>query len=119
VGDAFVELDALSEKGERFDVVVVDPPSFAHKQADVPGALQAYGALTRLALGVVRPGGLLVQASCSSRVSAEAFTATVEGAARSVRRPLDVVRRTGQPLDHPVGFPEGAYLKAVFARVPG
>ena len=119
VGDAFVELDALAARGERFDVVVVDPPSFAHKQSDVAGALQAYAALTRLALGVVRPDGLLVQASCSSRVSADAFTAAVEGAARAARRPLDVVRRTGQPLDHPVGFPEGAYLKAVFARVPG
>ncbi len=119
VGDAFAELEALRAQGARFDVVVVDPPSFAHKQADVPGALQAYGSLTRLALGVLRPDGLLVQASCSSRVSADAFTAAVEGAARAARRPLDVVRRTGQPIDHPVGFPEGAYLKAVFARVPG
>ncbi len=68
--DAFAGLARLASEGRRFDLVVVDPPAFAQQQAAVPGALLAYERLTRLALGVLRPGGTLVSASCSSRVSA-------------------------------------------------
>jgi 23S rRNA (cytosine1962-C5)-methyltransferase len=119
VGDAFEVLDTLGAAGERYDVVVVDPPSFASRQADVPGALRAYRALTRLAVGLLDPGGLLVQASCSSRVGTDEFVAAVHDAARRAGRPLREERVTAHPGDHPVGFAEGAYLKAVFGRVPG
>jgi len=117
VGDAFEAMAALGDRGDRYGVVVVDPPSFAHKAADVPAAVRAYAALTRLAVRLLEPGGLLVQASCSSRVSEDVFAATVLEAAAGAGRPLGAIVRTGQPSDHPVGFPEGAYLKAVFARV--
>lgn len=116
-GDAFTVMADLVAAGERFDVVVVDPPSFAHDQAGVRTALGAYGRLTDLAVRLVRDGGLLVQASCSSRVTADEFQATVERAATRAGVGLDGVRRTGHPVDHAVGFPQGAYLKAVFARV--
>jgi 23S rRNA (cytosine1962-C5)-methyltransferase len=76
----------------------------------------AYQRLTRLGLRVLRPGGLLVQASCSARVGAERFHGAILAAARGEGRPLEEVERTGHPLDHPVGFPEGAYLKCLFAR---
>ena len=116
-GDAFEELAALAAAGRRFDLVVVDPPSFAANQRSVPGALRAYGRLTRLALGVLAPDGLLFQASCSSRVPEEAFLDAVHGAARRAGVQLDEVARTGHPADHPIAFPEAAYLKAVVARV--
>lgn len=117
VGDAFEVMEDLARNGESFDVVVVDPPSFASRAADVPGALRAYGTLTRLAVALVRTGGTLVQASCSSRVSSGDFYGMVERAAQRSGVELVDQERTGQPIDHPVEFPEGAYLKALFARV--
>ena len=116
-GDAFDVMAAMARRGRRFDVVVVDPPSFAARQASVGAARRAYGRLTTLALALVEPGGLLVQASCSSRVTSDEFVDTVFTAAHAAGHHLTPVARTGHPLDHPIGFPEGAYLKALFARV--
>jgi 23S rRNA (cytosine1962-C5)-methyltransferase len=119
VGDAFEVMDALGRRvardADRFDLVVIDPPSFAMSQGNVDRALRAYAKLTRLGVALLRPGGLLVQASCSSRVTADDFYATVLDAARRADRPLHEVRRTGHAVDHPIGFPQGAYLKALFA----
>jgi 23S rRNA (cytosine1962-C5)-methyltransferase len=114
-GDAFEVLAALAAAGERYDVVIVDPPSFAQNQAAVERAIRAYTRLTHLSLGVLAPGGTLVQCSCSSRVTADQFFDAVHAAARAARRPLVELRRTGHPVDHPIGFEHGAYLKAVYA----
>ncbi|MBK7021043.1 MAG: class I SAM-dependent rRNA methyltransferase [Candidatus Microthrix parvicella] len=117
VGDAFEVMSTLARSGAGYDVVVIDPPSFAQKQSSVEGAVRAYARLTHLALPLLRPGGVLVQASCSSRVSADQFFAAVLGAADVAGDQLDELARTGADLDHPVTFPEGAYLKAGFWRV--
>ena len=123
VGDAFDVLAAFDRRAQsdadRFDVVVLDPPSFASRQSQVDRALRAYSALTRLGVALLRPGGVLVQASCSSRVTADQFFETVLEAARHAGRPLREIRRTGHAVDHPIGFPQGAYLKALFARTGG
>ena len=117
VGDAMTVMAEMAAEGRTFDVVVVDPPSFARRRSQVEGALRAYARLTRLALDLVEPGGVLVQASCSSRVTTEEFHAVVLAAAdESDRRLLDVLR-TGHALDHPIGFPEGEYLKGIVATV--
>lgn len=113
VGDAFEVLTALARAGRTFDLVVVDPPSFAQSQAQVAGALRAYRRLTALALELVRPGGKLFQASCSSRVSTEDFAAAVHAEAASRGVSVTELARTAHPVDHPVGFPQGAYLKAL------
>jgi 23S rRNA (cytosine1962-C5)-methyltransferase len=115
--DAFEGLEQLHKAGRRFDMVIVDPPSFAKSAAEVAGALAAYARLTRLALNVVRVGGVLVMASCSSRVTAEDFFATVTNTARDSGRFLVHITYTRHALDHPIGFPEGAYLKCLFATV--
>jgi 23S rRNA (cytosine1962-C5)-methyltransferase len=115
-GDAFAVMRDLARRGERYDLVVVDPPSFTAKAADVPAARRAYGELTQLAVRLLRPGGRLVQASCSARIGPDEFVAVVTAAARAAGRPLRDVQRTRHALDHPIGFPEGAYLKAVFAH---
>lgn len=119
VGDAFEVMARLARAGRDYDLVVVDPPSFARRQADIERAVHAYGRLSRLALRLVRPGGTLVQASCSSRVTADRFFATVLAAADAAGRPLSEIIRIGHDVDHPVTFPEGAYLKAGFWRVGG
>ncbi len=118
VADAFREMDRLVHRGRKFDVVIIDPPSFAQRRDDIDRALGAYAKLTDLGVRLVAPGGLIVQSSCSSRVDALQFHATVARAAAKAGRPWEELRRTGHALDHPVTFPEGAYLKAVFARVP-
>lgn len=113
--DAFAALAAM--RTERpFDLVVLDPPAFAQKQSDIARALAAYARLTALGLGVLARGGTLVAASCSSRVPADDFFATVQRTAREAGRVLCAVERTGHAVDHPIGFPEGAYLKCLFAR---
>ncbi len=117
VGDAFDVMAGLRRRGERFDVVVVDPPSFAPRQASVVGALAAYRRLTDLAVRLVEDGGLLVQASCSSRVRADDLFAEIHATASEAGYRLEELRRSGHPVDHPVGFQHGAYLKALFARV--
>ncbi len=118
VEDAFEGLARLGKSRRRFDVVIVDPPAFARRQTQVVPALAAYARLTRMSLGVLRPGGTLVQASCSSRVGAEPFFEEVNRAAAQAGRPLREIERTGHPLDHPVGFKEGEYLKCLFAVAP-
>jgi 23S rRNA (cytosine1962-C5)-methyltransferase len=115
VGDAFEVMDQL--RGETHGVVVVDPPSFAHKQADVDRAMRAYIKLTSLAVPLVRPGGVLVQSSCSSRVTVEEFEDSVLGAIRRSGRLVKAIERTGHPIDHPIGFDEGAYLKTLFVTL--
>ena len=115
VDDAFDGLRKLADSGQHFTLVIVDPPSFAKSADEIDSALAAYERLTYAALDVLAPEGLLVMASCSSRVSAERFFDTVLRAAQGARRPLKEIERTGHALDHPVGFPEGVYLKCLFA----
>ena len=118
-GDAFEVLDAHAAAGRRYGVVVIDPPSFASRATQVDGALRAYADLTRLGMAVVAPGGMLVQSSCSSRVTPQAFHDTVLRTAASTGRTVQEWARTGHAVDHPVSFPEGRYLKTLFARVDG
>ena len=119
VGDAFETLARLSKRRRAYDLVILDPPSFAKTQAEVPRALGAYRRLARLALAVLAPKGVLVFACCSGHVAEDAFFAAVHQAARAMHRPLRELARTRQPPDHPVTFPEGAYLKCLFATVGG
>jgi 23S rRNA (cytosine1962-C5)-methyltransferase len=116
--DAFEILARYKKEGRRFDLVVCDPPAFAKSQKAVEGALSGYASLNRAALAVLAPGGLLVTASCSARVSAEQFFDAVKEAAFKARVDLQVVAETRQPPDHPVSpqFREGRYLKAIVLR---
>ncbi len=115
--DAFEVLADMHLQGRLFDMVIIDPPMFAQNQAQIEAALSAYRRLTCLGLAVLRPGGTLVQASCSSRVDAETFFGSIHQAAGEIGRKLTEIERTGHALDHPIGFKEGAYLKCMFAKV--
>jgi 23S rRNA (cytosine1962-C5)-methyltransferase len=115
--DAFEVLARLAAEKRKFDLVIIDPPMFAQNQSQIAGALQAYGQLTRLGLAVLRPGGVLVQASCSSRVETQAFFNCIHQAARACNRRLTEIERTAHALDHPITYKEGAYLKCLFARL--
>ncbi|BDG01609.1 class I SAM-dependent rRNA methyltransferase [Anaeromyxobacter oryzae] len=116
--DCFDLLARYKKEGRRFDLVVCDPPAFAKSQKAVDAAIAGYASLNRAALAVVAPGGLLVTASCSARVTAEQFTDAVKEAAYKARVDLALVRETRQPPDHPVSlqFREGRYLKCLVLR---
>ncbi len=113
--DAFEVLTRMSSQKRLFDVVIIDPPMFAQSEKQVEAAISAYRKLTRLGLSVLRSGGTLVQASCSSRVDADTFFDSIHQTTRESSRRLTEIERTGHALDHPVGFKEGAYLKCLFA----
>ena len=114
-GDAFELLHHLVQNGHKYEMVILDPPTFAKNKAEVENALKAYHRLTRLGLSVLVSEGIIVQASCSSRVTATVFFDVVHQAARQIGRPLKEIERTGHALDHPIAFPEGEYLKCLFA----
>ena len=117
VGDAFEVMQAMGKKHRRFGLVIVDPPSFASKPSELERAVRSYSRLTRLALDLVDDGGVLVQSSCSSRVPAEEFFAAVHQSAEASRYRISEILRSAHAPDHPIGFPEGAYLKTLVARV--
>ncbi len=116
VDDAFDVMDELVRSGERYGVIIVDPPSFASKQAHVHRARASYRRLTRAAVELLAPGGTIVQCSCSSRVSEDVFNADVRAELARSSRTFSSVDVTGHPIDHPVTFSEGRYLKAIFAH---
>jgi 23S rRNA (cytosine1962-C5)-methyltransferase len=119
--DVFEHLAQAKREGRRYDLVVCDPPAFAKSQRVVEQALAGYASLNRAALNVLAPGGILVTASCSARVSAEQFFDAVKEAAFKVRVELQLVEERHQPPDHPVSpqFKEGRYLKCLVYRRVG
>lgn len=118
VEDCFELLTRFGQQGRRFDMVILDPPSFARARASRYAAVRAYTRLNALALRCIEPGGLLVTSSCTSQVAPDMFRAALADAAAQVRQRLLIQHEAGQPADHPVpaGFPEGRYLKFVVAR---
>jgi 23S rRNA (cytosine1962-C5)-methyltransferase len=117
--DCFELLGRYADEGRRFDLVILDPPSFAKSRQSRFAAIRAYTRLNALALRCVAPGGLLASASCTSQVGPEAFKEMLAAAGASAGKRLQIIHEAGQPLDHPVPahFPEGRYLKFVVARV--
>ncbi len=118
-GDAFAFLTDAARRGETWDIVISDPPSFAPSKRALPAARRAYRQLHELAAAVTKPGGLLCPASCSSHFDRREFLASVEEGARAagLRWTMDSLRGAG--FDHPVreSFPEGDYLKFAIGRL--
>ena len=113
-GDAFEELERLHGQGERFDLVIADPPAFARAKKDLGPALRGYRKLARLAASLVAKGGALFIASCSHQVETEAFADAVRRGLQDAQRDGRIIAATGAAPDHPVHpfLPESAYLKA-------
>ena len=113
VGDAFEVMANLKAGGATFDVVIIDPPSFATNAGERDGAIRAYRKLADLAVALVSPGGYLLQASCSSRVTEDDLVSTVHAAVRSHGREIADEQVFGHGIDHPIEFAQGRYLKAI------
>lgn len=116
-GDAFDTMAAFA--GERFDIVICDPPAFARSRKDAEAGLRAYGRMARLAAPLVAPGGFLFVASCSHHAPLEAWSAQIAFGLHRARREGRIVFTSGAGPDHPVHphLPETAYLKTQLIQV--
>lgn len=117
--DVFDFLREKAAKKEFSDVVIVDPAKLAGVRDELSVAIRKYGDLNKLAISVVKPGGILVTCSCSGMVSEEKFLSVISNSAHEVDKTLQIFQINGASPDHPFSsrFPQGRYLKAVFARV--
>ena len=112
--DAFDWLAASSP--ETYDLVIIDPPSLAKRQSEKVPALEAYDRLATSGLKLLRPGGMLVAASCSAHVRADEFFDLVREAVRRSRLPVTEMETARHAPDHPARIPEAAYLKAIYLQ---
>ena len=108
--DAFRWMDQGQEK---YDLIITDPPTLAKRESEREGAIRAYRRLNATAIARLRPGGILVAASCSAHVPAEDFLSTLEELAQASGRPWKELWRSGHAADHPANFREAEYLKAI------
>ena len=120
-GDVFAVLRDWQSTADEHgcEVAILDPPKFAQNQQSLERALRGYKEINRLALRLLRPGGILATFSCSGLVDASLFQKVVFGAALDAGRPVQVLEWLRQSPDHPVAitFPEGEYLKGLICRV--
>ncbi len=117
VADAFEGLQRLINTKRVFDIVVIDPPSFAKRESEKEKAKNSYARLAKLGSQLVTRNGILVLASCSSRVIAEDFFAISEKNILATGRTYTALEKTTHDIDHPVSFKEGAYLKCGYYRL--
>ena len=115
-GDAFAY---LKETDSKFDVIVLDPPSLAHRRTDMDAATGGYKFLNLHALKHLNPGGILLTFSCSQHLPRDLFQKVVFGAAADAGRKATIIRQLGHSIDHPVSLhhPEGEYLKGLALRI--
>ena len=118
-GDAFRILKDLHASGERFGVVVTDPPAFIKRKKDLRTGTEAYQRLNRLAMRVLTEDGILISSSCSYRLSGDTLAGLLWSGARYSQRNLQILEQGRQAPDHPIhpALPETGYLKTVTARV--
>ena len=110
--DAFLWL--REKPKDRFDLIIVDPPSLAKRESEKNDAMAAYAKLIDAALVRLNKNGILVASSCSAHVSAEEFFTLARAAAQNSGRRFTELRTTQHAPDHPATFPEGEYLKCIY-----
>lgn len=117
-GDVLQVIRDMRRDGQRFDVVIADPPAFIKRRKDATAGVEAYRRLNGLAMQLVDDGGLLVSASCSYHFSRERHVETIARVARANGRHAQLLAEGQQSPDHPVhpALPETAYLKTLFVR---
>lgn len=117
--DVFELLPVLEEKGEKFDVVILDPPAFTKSRNSVKNAVKGYREINLRAMKLVRDGGFLATCSCSHFMTYELFTQTIHQAARNVHKRLRQVEYRTQAPDHPIlwAAEESYYLKFYIFQV--
>jgi len=117
--NVFDVLREMEAAGDRFDVIVLDPPAFAKNRASLKAAIRGYKEINLRALKLLNPGGVLITCTCSYHVPEELFIEILAQAAIDAHRRVQIVEKRIQASDHPVllGVPETYYLKCVIARL--
>jgi 23S rRNA (cytosine1962-C5)-methyltransferase len=117
--NAFELLRDYSDAGEKFDIIVLDPPAFAKSKSALDTALKGYKEINLRALKMLKPGGVLVTCSCSFHVGETVFAEMLASAAVDAKRQVRILERRVQSQDHPVllTVPETLYLKCIIAEV--
>ena len=109
----------LRDRGEKFDLIIFDPPKFAPTASQAERAARGYKDINLLAFKLLNPGGVLFTFSCSGGISADLFQKIVAGAALDAGVHARIVERLHPGADHPVAlnFPEGEYLKGLVCTI--
>ena len=117
--DVFKLLRDCRERGEKFDMIVLDPPKFAESKAQLDGACRGYKDINLLACQLLNPNGILLTFSCSGLMTSDLFQKIVADAALDAGREAQILERMSQAADHPIStaYPEGFYLKGLVVRV--
>lgn len=118
-GDVFEVLRRYRDQNQQFDVIILDPPKFAHHAKQVESAARGYKDINLLAFKLLKPGGYLWTFSCSNAINPDLFQKIIFGAMIDAGRDGQIVQRLTSAADHPVAlsFPEGDYLKGLVCRV--
>ncbi len=117
--DVFSELRSLAEAGEKFDLIILDPPKFISSAHALPQGCRAYQDIARLGFSLLNPGGLLLNFSCSGLMTPELFGKVTAAAALEAGVDARIILRLSQATDHPVSLavPEGLYLKGLLSEI--
>ena len=112
-------MERLATAGDRYGVVIADPPAFVKSKKDLKGGIKAYRKMMRLAARLTAPGGYLFVASCSHHMTAELFDEQMRKTLADANRSARVLRRAGAAPDHPTHpfLPESGYLKALVLQL--
>ena len=118
-GNAFELLRNMKKRGKKFDLIIMDPPKFAHTQGKLENALRGYKDINLQAMQLLNPGGILFTFSCSGAISLELFSKTITWAAMDANKNVQVIKRLAQPMDHPhlTSFLESEYLKGLICKI--
>jgi 23S rRNA (cytosine1962-C5)-methyltransferase len=117
VADAFEGLNQLIANHEKFDLIICDPPSFAKSEKEIQKALHSYKRLVKLVVPLINSNGILLMASCSSRVEKESFFELITGEIKNCGRPFEIMETTTHDVDHPEGIKELSYLKSIYIKI--
>ena len=119
IGDVSEMLKMLAEKNKKFDMVILDPPSFTKSKKNIPAALRGYKDINSAALRLINIGGFLVTASCSHHITEDGFLSAIEQAAIKSKHDVQLLEFAGAAPDHPVipAMPETKYLKFAICAV--
>ena len=117
-GDAFEVLRRMRDRRAEFDLIILDPPKYSASAKHIERATRKYKDINLVGIKLLAPGGKLMTFSCSQSMDTDLFQKVVAGAAVDAKRDLRIVRRLGQPVDHPVHlhFPESEYLKGLLLQ---
>ena len=120
-GNAFDHLKRLDRQGDRYDVIILDPPAFTRSAGALHAARRGYKEINLRALRLASPGGIILTSSCSYHMTTEGFIEVVREAAADARRDVRLLEVRGQAPDHPINLavPETAYLKCLLLAVDG